>query len=864
MGITPMMQQYLLIKDQYKDCILMYRLGDFYEMFFDDALTASRELEITLTGRDCGLEERAPMCGVPYHSVEGYISKLIKKGYKVAICEQVGDPAASKGLVEREVTRVITPGTLIETTMLDESRNNYIVSLCLNQDTIGLAFCDVSTGEFFYGEISAHESVLMEELSRIQPSEIICDESFYDHADAYPKLFSQKKTMLSTFSDWAYDSKNAKKMIKKQFGMQALSLKGLQDEPCGECAAGALLSYLEQTQKVALGHINRLQSFSRRNYMMLDHATRRNLELTQSISRESGARQGTLLYLLNRTRTSMGARKLRLLIEQPLQDQTMIEHRLDAVEELYQDRVLLDDIREMVNGIYDIARLCSRISYNSFHARDCLSLKDTASKLPGIKNRLSDCKSSMLLDIAAMDALDDIYWLLEAAISPDAPISVMDGGIIRNGYDEEVDKLRNASANGKEWLNRLEAKEREETGIKNLKIGYNKVFGYYIEITKSNLAQVPYRYTRKQTLVNAERFVTQELKDMEETILSAHEQCIRVEHELFMNIREKLRDGMIRLQAVAAQIALLDCLQSLAYVALHNDYCRPKLNTEGIISIQDGRHPVVEQSERSFISNHTDLDMDENQFLIITGPNMAGKSTYMRQVALITLMAHIGSFVPAGSADISLTDCIFTRVGASDDLFGGQSTFMVEMGEMAAILHQATPNSLLIIDEVGRGTSTFDGLSIAWAVIEYICGGGGASAKTLFATHFHELSELEGHLPGVKNYRISVKEVGETIVFLRKIVRGSADKSFGIQVARLAGMPQAVIDRAKAILSKLEKTDINQKAIMKHEDPTRQLLLFEANNEVLDELKSLDVDSMTPLQAMNTLQLLKNKARGEV
>lgn len=866
MALTPMMQQYLLMKEEYKDCLLLYRLGDFYELFFEDAILVSRELGLTLTGRDCGLEERAPMCGVPYHAVEGYIAKLIAKGYQVAICEQTSDPALSKGLVTREVIRVITPGTVIESSMLDEKRDNYILCLYLSDEKIGLAYCDVSTGSFHTGEIQAENGVLLEELARIQPAEVVTDESFFLAADKFPALFQAKELMVHPLSGDAFLANAARKRVLRQFGADSISALGLSNQPYAACSAGALLAYLEQTQKVALNHINTLNIFGRSSYMILDAVSRRNLELTQPLRSEG--KKGTLLYVLDKTMTSMGSRMLRGFIEQPLQDADEINRRLTSVEELTQSALLTDNIRDILNETYDISRLCSKVSYGTLNARDCIALKNTLANLPRLKETLRGVKAELLCEICGIDPMQELHELLDQAIAPSPPTGVNEGNIIRDGYDKTVDDLRHISGSGRQLLTEMEAAEREATGIKNLKIGYNKVFGYYIEITKSNLAQVPYRYTRKQTLVNAERFITPELKELEERVLGAHDKCIQREYELFCAIRARLSSQIPRMQKAARLLALLDVLQSFAFVAAQQNYVRPTLNGKGYIEIKDGRHPVVEKNQPLFVANDTHLDKGQNRLLIITGPNMAGKSTYMRQVALITLMAHIGCFVPAKSADISLTDRIFTRVGASDDLSSGQSTFMVEMSEMAFILRSATADSLLLIDEIGRGTSTFDGLSIAWAVVEHIADREKIGAKTLFATHYHELSELEGQLEGVKNYRISVKEAGDNIVFLRKIVRGSADKSFGIQVAALAGIPQAVVGRAKEILAQIEEADINQSAALgiaqRNIEAGFQMNLFGEGEAIIDELKKLDVDSMAPKDALFYLYDLKNRVKGEV
>ncbi|MHB1315208.1 MAG: DNA mismatch repair protein MutS [Christensenellales bacterium] len=862
--LSPMMRQYLELKEQYNDCILMFRLGDFYEMFFEDAVNVSKELELTLTGRDCGLEERAPMCGVPFHSVEGYINRLIKNGHKVAICEQLSDPAESKGLVDRNVIRVITPGTVIEESMLEEDVNNYLVSFYYDNGTVGMAYCDVSTGEFCLQELPFNETALMEKLSSMNATEIICDEPFYLAHKTFNRLFTNGASVrLNSRNQKEYDSESAARLLLRQFSADSLAELGCETMPTGVCAAGALLLYLMNTQKISLSHINQLSLIRQRQSMILDPATRRNLELTLSLRMD---KKGTLLSLLNQTQTSMGARLLRKWIENPLQSIEKIDLRLQAIDELVHNRQMLDDLRETLGNVYDIERLCSKISYGTINARDCLALLRSITPLPVILKIIQKCDATLLREIQInFDTLDDIVLLLNSAIAPEPPLGVKEGRMIKDGYSLDVDELRNAQQHGREWIANLEIEERKQTGIKNLKLAYNRVFGYYIEVTRSNLAQVPYRYIRKQTLANAERYITPELKVMEEKILGAEERCMELEYQLFCKIRETLNINVKRLQTVSALLAILDVLQSLALVSLRNNYCRPSINTEGRIEIRQGRHPVVEKREDLFVANDVKLDMEDNRFLIITGPNMAGKSTFMRQVALITLMAHMGTFVPAGYADIALTDRIFTRVGASDDLFSGQSTFMVEMVEVANILNQATKDSLLILDEIGRGTSTFDGLSIAWAVVEHISSKQVLGAKTLFATHYHELSELEDRLEGVKNFRISVKEVGDNVIFLRKIVRGSADKSFGIQVAKLAGVPQSVVDRAKGILRSLDKADINRSlssAIVKPVE-SQQINLFDEAGTLLKELRSIDVDALSPLEALNTLYRLKNKANGE-
>lgn len=867
--LTPMMQQYLDTKEKYSDCLLFFRLGDFYEMFFEDAITASKALEIVLTGRDCGLEERAPMCGVPYHSVDSYITKLINKGYKVAICEQLTEPG--KGLVERDVIRVITPGTVIEECMLLEGENNYIASLFLCDEHVGLAYCDVSTGSFYMLEVqgNAWADAATDELSRIQPTEVIINDAVFLQESFIKRL--QANSYTQVYGSWAYAFDAAEKRLKNHFHVAGLSGFGCEGMSFAIGAAGALMAYLEETQKNALPHIKRISLVQRQDYMGLDLSTRRNLELTQPLN-PSGGKRNTLLYLLDVTCTAMGARLLRTWVDQPLQRKDAIEGRLDAVEELLKKPDKREALISALGNVYDIERLCSRIAYGTVNARDCESLRVSLGKLPAIIAATKSLNAQAFRHIfEALDPMEDIYSLLYDAIIDSPPISVKDGGIIRAGYNTEVDEYRAASTNGREWIAKLEAEERAATGIRNLKIGYNRVFGYYIEVTKTNQNLVPYSYTRKQTLANAERYITPKLKELEEQILGAEEKCIALEYRLFQEIRDTLLSCIDRLQRDAGLIAELDVYQSLAQVAFKHNYCRPKISLGGPMEIVDGRHPVVEQSmkgEAGFIPNNTLLDNQENRLLILTGPNMAGKSTYMRQVALITLMAHIGSFVPAMSAQIPVVDRIFTRVGASDNLASGQSTFMVEMTEMSNILNNATKDSLLIIDEIGRGTSTFDGLSIAWAVLEHIADEKACGAKTLFATHYHELTELEDKLPCVKNYRISVKEVGEDIIFLRKIMRGGADKSFGIQVARLAGLPDRVIARAREILQELEKADINHAALMADAIPEQsaaqqQLSLFGSTlpDDILKALTEVNVDELTPREALNTLYDLHMRAK---
>ena len=864
MALTPMMQQYMEVKNKYKDCILFYRLGDFYEMFFDDALTASRELELTLTGRDCGLAERAPMCGVPYHAVEGYLDRLIEKGYKVAICEQLEDPALAKGLVQRDVIRVVTPGTVIESAMLDERSNNFLLSVCFAGDKAGLAFADVSTGEFFVHQVTDAPHTLADEVTRIGPVELITND-----LAKLRDCIAREDLSMSEQPAVGFQHQNASEALCRHFHLQDLSPLGLTDEyRLAAQAAGALMRYLSDTQKNALEHITELRIYQGGSAMLLDRNTRRNLELTESL--RSRTKKGSLLWLLDKTSTAMGGRLLRSWIEQPLVDRAKILRRLDAVEEFAGQHVLTMTLSEELQGVYDVERLLSKVSYKSLNARDCLSLCASLKKVPGIRSLLENAKSEGVKAVyALLDPLADLTALLDRAIHPDAPILISEGGIIRDGYSPVLDEYRSAATNGKQWIVDLEAKEREETGIKNLRIQYNRVFGYYIEVTKSYYDMVPMRYQRRQTLANCERYVTPELREIEQKIVGAQEQSVRLELQLFTELREKIAGQIARIQHTAMGLKSLDALLSLAKVAVANHYVRPEITEDGSLEILEGRHPVVEQTmqEGGFVPNDTAMNQDDARMLIITGPNMAGKSTYMRQVALITLMAHLGSFVPAKSAKIPIVDRIFTRVGASDDLASGQSTFMVEMSETAYILRNATAKSLIILDEIGRGTSTFDGLAIAWAVVEYLCDKQKVGAKTLFATHYQELSELEGHVEGVQNYCISVKEHGEDVIFLRKIVRGGADKSFGIHVARLAGVPHPVLVRAHEIQARLEVSDVNkigQNILGEGEKPreNEQVNLFEVGKtEIINELQSLDVMALTPMDAINKLFLLREKAR---
>ena len=858
-----MMQQYLRIHDQYADCLLLFRLGDFYELFFEDAKTASRELELTLTGKDCGLEERAPMCGVPYHSVNTYIEKLIAKGYKVAICEQMEDPALAKGLVDRDVVRVITAGTVTDPAMLEDKANNYLMCVYLDGKKTGIAYADVSTGEFFVMEPEVN--LLRAQIVRVNPMEVICNDP--------PQLTALTGGDIRGLNGqprvW-FQRKNAEDTICEHFHLSQLTSLGLDDKKEATCAAGALLRYLHETQKNSLEHIRTLRIAENGKTMLLDQNTRRNLELTESLRGER--RKGTLLGLLDLTSTAMGGRLLRRWVEQPLLDEKEINNRLDAVEELVNDRILGMTLAEELEGVYDMERLMNKVAYRNMNARDCLALCASLKRIPGIRNLLINVQSAEMIRIHdELNPLDELTDLLDRAIHPDAPVIITEGGIIREGYSQILDEYREAQTSGKQWILDLEAREREETGIRNLRIQYNKVFGYYIEVTKSFLSQVPERYIRKQTLTNAERYMTPELKEIEQKIIGAQEQSVRLELQLFSEVRDRIAEQIEGIQRTAQALKELDVFQSLSRAASENHYVRPSITSDGTLSIVEGRHPVVERNMKDggFIPNDTLLDGNENRMMIITGPNMAGKSTYMRQVALICLMAQIGSFVPAREASLPVCDRIFTRVGASDDLASGQSTFMVEMSETAHILRNATKNSLIILDEIGRGTSTFDGLSIAWAVVEYIADKERIGAKTLFATHYHELSELEGHLDGVKNFCISVKEHGEDVIFLRKIVRGGADKSFGVHVARLAGVPHPVIVRAHEIQARLEVSEINQNTIGQNilgEDTgfrkNEQMDLFEyKKDEIIKELQEIDVMAITPMDAMNTLFLLREKAR---
>ena len=875
---SPMMQHYLQTKEEYPDCILFYRLGDFYEMFFEDAKIVSRELELTLTGKSCGQEERAPMCGVPFHAYESYMNRLVAKGYKVAICEQMEDPKQAKGMVRREVIRVVTPGTNINEQALDEGKNNYIMCIVSLSDQFGVATADVTTGDFFVTEVDSKRR-LLDELYKFSPTEVVCNEALFMSGLDIDDLKNRVGIVLYSLEHWYFDDSLCENTLKEHFRVNSLEGLGLADLECGMIASGSLLKYLYETQKNSLEQISAIHPYTTGKFMVLDSSTRRNLELVETLREK--AKRGSLLWVLDKTKTAMGARMLRSFVEQPLIEKEEIEGRLDAIEELMQRAIDREELREYLNPVYDLERLLTRITYQSANPRDLTAFKSSIGMIPHIRGILLELQSKEIQGICEdMDTLEDLYTLIDAAIEEEPPITVREGGIIKDGYHEEIDRLREAKSQGKNWLAELEAKEREKTGVKNLKIKFNKVFGYYLEVTNSFKDLVPDYYTRKQTLTNAERYITPELKEMEDMILGAEDKLVQLEYELFRELREQIAKNVVRIQKTAKALAKIDVFASLALISEQNHYCRPSLNQNGRIDIKNGRHPVVEKmiNNDMFIANDTYLDNQKNRISVITGPNMAGKSTYMRQTALIVLMAQIGCFVPAETADIGIVDRIFTRVGASDDLASGQSTFMVEMTEVANILRNATGNSLLILDEIGRGTSTFDGLSIAWAVVEHISNPKLLGAKTLFATHYHELTELEGKLDNVNNYCIAVKEKGDDIVFLRKIVKGGADKSYGIQVAKLAGVPDSVIERAKEIAEELGRHDIvdfteilsnkknsatkKKKEHLDEVDLT-QMSLFDAvnDNDIIEELKEIDVGNLTPIEALNKLYELQNKIK---
>ena len=877
-SLTPMMKMYLETKKQHDDCIIFYRLGDFYEMFFDDATTASKEMEITLTGKSCGLEERAPMCGVPYHAVDSYINRLVTKGYKVCIVEQTEDPAQAKGLVKREVVRIVTPGTNLNTAAMDEGRNNYIMSIAYIGGKFGISIADVTTGDYYVTEVTTERNVV-DEINKFMPSEIICNHSFLMSGMDIDDLKDRLSISVFELEEWYFDEEICSDVLKEHFGMVDLAGLGISNMSLGIIASGSLLKYLYETQKNSLSHMTKLIPYSTSTFMILDTSTRRNLELCETLREKQ--KKGSLLWVLDKTKTAMGARTLRNYIEQPLISKEEIINRQKVIEELNKSMITRDELREYLAPIYDLERLLSKISYRSANPRDLIAFKTSLSMLPHIKNIIMDFKSPLFKDIYnRLDVLEDITTLISESIMDDPPINIKEGGIIRTGYNEEIDRLRNAKTEGKTWLAEMEAAEKESTGIKNLKIKYNKVFGYYIEVSNSFKDQVPDYYVRKQTLTNAERYTTNKLKELEDVIMGAEDKLFSLEYNIFTAIRDEIFNQINRIQQTAKAVAQIDVFASLAFVADRNHYVKPKINEKGVIDIKDGRHPVVEKMmpDNTFIANNTFLDMNNNRLAIITGPNMAGKSTYMRQTALIVLMAQICSFVPAKYANISICDKIFTRVGASDDLASGQSTFMVEMTEVANILRNATANSLLILDEIGRGTSTFDGLSIACAVVEHICDKKLLGAKTLFATHYHELTELEGTLPGVNNYCISVKEQGDDIVFLRKIVAGGADKSYGIQVAKLAGVPESVLNRAKELVNELSNADITVKAkeiaanlqpgnnvlpTMNDDLEAHQMTLFDTvrEDDIIKELQEIDLGTMTPIEGLNYLYKLQNQLK---
>lgn len=899
--LTPMMKQYFEIKERYEDFILFYRLGDFYEMFFDDAIKASKALEITLTARNCGLAEKAPLCGVPYHAANTYLTRLIDKGFKVAICEQVEDPKTAKGIVKRDVVRVITPGTVIDASMLSEDENNYVLSIYEGDHNFGLSYSDITTGELKSTIIKKDDnnSRLLDEINKISPTEIISnisDDSLLDSA------LLQDDIVMSAVPGSYFKIDNAEATIKRLLSVFSSDSLGFDNQEEMIIATGAILSYIEETQKVELSHISTVDIYSIDSYMVLDKFTRRNLELVETM--RSKEKKGSLLWVLDKTRTSMGARELKRMIEEPLLNVSAINKRLDAVEILYDDLFLRDEIRTLLSDVYDLERLSTKLVYGNVNARDLLALKSSLATLPIMINLLRDFDKGLLASIKdRIDPLGDICERISNSINEDPPISIKDGNIIKDGYNAELDELRSAVKNGKTWIYDIEQREKEATGVKTLKIGFNKVFGYYIEVTRANSDMVPESYIRKQTLANAERYITPELKEIEEKVLGAEDKIVILEYKLFCEIREELLKNVSRLLSTAKQVSLLDVLSSFADVSYNNNYVKPTVNDSKLINIEKGRHPVIEKIslEEKFVPNSTTLDNESDKMYIITGPNMAGKSTYLRQVALITLMAQLGCYVPCDSAEIGIVDRIFTRVGASDDLSQGQSTFMVEMSELANILHNSTSNSLIILDEIGRGTSTYDGLSIAWAVVEYLSQDAGFSPKTMFATHYHELTELEGKFDGVKNYRISVEEVGDDIVFLRKIVRGSANRSYGIQVAKLAGIPDKVLKIAYNVLEKLEEHDINnninsilgessytssskedkaintEKSTIKEsteeellnsnealiKEKVNQISFFEPNqyDDIIEELKNLNVLEMTPMDSMTKLFELVKKAK---
>lgn len=877
---SPMMQHYLKTKEEYKDCILFYRLGDFYEMFFDDALVVSKELELTLTGKDCGQAERAPMCGIPFHAAETYLNRLVANGHKVAICEQVEDPKQAKGIVKREVIRIVTPGTNLNTQALDETKNNYLMSIVYLGEKIGVSIADFSTGDYFVTELSSG-SELIDEINKFVPSEIITNEYFSMSGIDLTAVNDKLGITMSTLDSWYFDEDTCIKKLLTHFKVSVLDGLGLKDYTAGTIAAGALLLYLYEMQKGSVDHITSIVPYTTGKYMLIDSSSRRNLELVETMREKQ--KKGSLLWVLDKTKTAMGARALRSMIEQPLINKEDILKRQAGIEECNNRAIDREEIREYLNPVYDLERIMTKISCKSANPRDLIAFRNSLEMLPHIKKLIGTMESDLFAEcFANLDDLADIYSLISSAIVEEPPITIREAGIIKEGFSKEADELRRAKTEGKEWLAQLEAREKEATGIKNLKVKYNKVFGYYLEVTNSFKDLVPADWVRKQTLTNAERYTTDELKKLEDVILGAEDKLCSLEYDLFNEVRDSIAAEVRRIKSTARAIAEIDVYTALSVVAQQYNYVKPAINEKGIIDIKNGRHPVVEKMIRNdmFVANNTYLDNAKNRISIITGPNMAGKSTYMRQTALIVLMAQIGSFVPAQEANIGIVDRIFTRVGASDDLASGQSTFMVEMTEVANILRNATPKSLLILDEIGRGTSTFDGLSIAWAVVEYIANTKLLGAKTLFATHYHELTELEGTLDGVNNYCIAVKENGDDIVFLRKIIKGGADKSYGIQVAKLAGVPDTVIERAKELVADLSDADISLKArdiaqyskkqeklvdsYKKVDDlEVKQMSLFDTvnNDDIIEDIKVLDISNMTPIDALNTLYKLQGRVK---
>lgn len=866
--ISPMMQKYLETKEQYKDCILFYRLGDFYEMFFEDALIAARELEITLTGKDCGLPERAPMAGIPHHAAEVYAEKLIEKGYKVAICEQLEDPKEAKGIVKRGVIRILTPGTIVESNLLEEKKNNYIMSICKSGIYFGISVCDISTGEFYSSEIKGENNfaLLLDEIARFAPSEIIANSMMFECQEEMDKIRERFSIYMSRFSDKFFTDEVGNLALDYNILENKREVTNLKEKPLAVKSINALLEYLNETQMTSLEHINTITIYNLSKYMALDINARRNLEITEKMRDKS--KKGTLLWVLDKTSTSMGGRLLRRWLNDPLLEVKDIQERLDAVKELKDNMMLRGEITDTLKKVYDIERLAGKMTYGNANARDMITLKNSLERLPEVKSVLAMCQSHKLKELYEnLDELKDVFELIEKSIVEDPPMTIKDGGIIKLGYDEEIDTLKRASTEGKTWLAKLEADEKEKTGIKTLKVGYNKVFGYYIEVSKSFVSQVPERFIRKQTLTTGERYITEELKTIENQILGAEEKVVNLEYNAFVEIRTEIAKNIKRLQKTANVVSTLDVLSSFAQVAEDMNYCMPVVKDDGVINIKEGRHPVIEKmiGSGNFVPNDTYLDKNGDRLAIITGPNMAGKSTYMRQVALITLMAQVGSFVPATEAQIGVVDKIFTRVGASDDLSMGQSTFMVEMMEVATILKEATENSLVILDEIGRGTSTYDGLSIAWAVAEYIANKEKCGAKTLFATHYHELIELADKQEGIKNYSIAVKEKGEDIIFLRKIVEGGTDESYGIHVARLAGVPKVVTKRADEILTSLERKSMLSGK--KQEKESKKVVegQFDMFNfklaEIAHEIDKIDLNELTPIDALNTLVRIKEKMK---